>query len=112
MPKAGTEIAMENDHSLRVENEYFSSSIHSRSVMRIFNFKSAQVTTVYREWIADSAGNAVTSQMNVQNFSDIESPAEIRDMHAKLVELGGRPPALDDILPSSGKARVSAAGKL
>ena len=90
---------------------YISTNHHNRSIARIFNFKAAQVTTIAREWISGSAGNTIHSQLDVRNFSEIDSKDEIREMHKKLVELGGTPPAIDDILPqSAAKPKVAALG--
>jgi hypothetical protein len=55
------------------------------------------VTTIANSWLGDSDGNAVAMQMIIQNFDDIQSQAEIREMREKLVELGGSPPPLDEL---------------
>jgi hypothetical protein len=89
----------DNDYTLVQNTTYISTNHHNRSISRIFNFKAAQVTTVTREWISSSAGNTIHSQLDVRNFSEIDSKDEIREMHQKLVALGGTPPAIDDILP-------------
>jgi hypothetical protein len=107
MPDAGTTISMDNDYTLRVHAEEFTNASHSRSITQLFNFKAAQVTTLAREWISVS-GVTSSTQMIIQNFSDIESKEEIREMHAKLVALGGKPPSLEDILPGmDGKKLLS-----
>lgn len=73
------------------------------SVTRTFNYMSAQVTTQTRdlayELRGSNAGGAasVSTQTLVQNFSDLQSDLEIRMMHRKLIELGGQPPALDNL---------------
>lgn len=105
MPDAGTTISKDNGYTLRVHTEDFTNAHHSRSITQLFNFKAAQVTTLAREWISVS-GVTSSTQMNIQNFSDIESKEEIREMHAKLVELGGTPPALDDILPGMDRKKA------
>ena len=76
------------------------------SLEKTFNFLSAQVTTVTRERIFQPRGSSssgaaasVSIQMIIQNFSDIQSPEELKLMHRKLVELGGAPPELSDIMP-------------
>lgn len=76
------------------------------SIRRTFNFLSAQVTTVTRDWayqkVQDGragSSSAVSTTTHIQNFNDVQSAAEIKLMHAKLTEMGGRPPALEDVLP-------------
>lgn len=101
-------FTVENPYTLRVDRDHFSYSSQSRGITREFNFKARQVTTVYHDQLRTSNGVAVTSQMAVQNFCDIEGTDEIRDMHAKLVELGGKPPAIDDLLGTPGKGKLSA----
>ena len=70
------------------------------NLTRTFNFMAAQVTTVIHDSLFESHGEhsggsaAVSTQMIIQNFSDIDSKEEIKLMHAKLVELGGHPPEL------------------
>jgi len=73
---------------------------------RIFNFQSGQVTTIARDWLhqdrgSESGGSSASAlQMSVQNFGDIEQQGEIEIMHRRLVQMGGKPPALADILPN------------
>jgi hypothetical protein len=98
------EFIKENDHTLAVVNEetvnhrnISSGGKWGTSLKKTFNFESAQVTTLYREWIYYGSGYhdasaALTSQMHIQNFSDFDSKAEIERMRAKLKELGGNPP--------------------
>jgi hypothetical protein len=81
-----------NDYTLRVTDDLGHNSNWGQGLTRLFNFKAGQVTTVFREWISTSNGAALTSQMQVQNFSDVESQDEIREMRGKLIELGGNPP--------------------
>lgn len=101
----------DNAYTLVQNTNYISTNHHNRSIARIFNFKAAQVTTVVREWISGTAGNTIHSQLDVRNFSEIDSKDEIRDMHQKLVSLGGTPPAIDDILPqSAAKPRAAVLG--
>ncbi len=101
----------DNDYTLVRNTTYIATGNHNRSIAHIFNFKSAQVTTVAREWISGSAGNTIHSQLDVRNFSEIDGKDEIRDMHKKLVSLGGTPPAIDDILPqSAAKPKTLTAG--
>lgn len=75
------------------------------ALRRIFNFRSAQVTTIMQQsgFIASEysseggAGITATSQMSIQNFDDVQSQLEIDFMHQKLKELGGKPPALEQL---------------
>lgn len=86
-------------------------------ITRTFNFLSAQVTTVTRDLTYETRGgsaggsSSVSTQTIIQNFSDIQSDAEIRLMHQKLRDAGGKPPAIDDVLRGYGKksAGLSAA---
>lgn len=103
-------FSVENPYTLRVDREYYSATSHSRGITREFNFKARQVTTVYHDRMRTSNGVSVTSQMAVQNFRDIEGTDEIREMHAKLTQLGGKPPAIDDLLGTPGKTRLSVPG--
>lgn len=102
-----------NDYTLQVsvdmspEDSDISYHTHrERSALtRVFNFRAAQVTTIMQQssYIACSyhyeggAGVANASQMSVQNFDDVQSQMEIDFMHAKLKELGGKPPALEQL---------------
>jgi len=74
---------------------------------RIFNFLSREVATLHRDWLSEGRGSsaggtsAVSSTSHIQSFDDLASDLELRHMHAKLLELGGTPPALEDILPNT-----------
>lgn len=100
-----TDYFVDEPHILRAENSLSSQSNYARSLTRIFNFESRQVTTIYNDWIVAGNGSGVSSQMHVQNFSEVESQDEIRSMHAKLKEEGGNPPELE-FKPLAGKARL------
>lgn len=71
------------------------------TLTRTFNFLAAEVSTYTRDITQQSNHRGVTSAlattMTVQKFTDLASDAELRLMHAKLKELGGQPPELDDI---------------
>jgi hypothetical protein len=81
---------------------------------QLFNFRARQVTTVYERGGVESyriprgeysnyengKSVAVTASLQVQNFRDIEGEAEIEAMHAKLTELGGKPPAINSLVKS------------
>lgn len=87
---------------------YDTFQVYSR-LTRTFNFLAAQVITTTRDMTFQSRGSSaggsssVSTQTTVQNFSDIQSDAEIRFMHKKLVSLQGHPPAIDDVLRGLGK---------
>jgi len=78
-------------------------------ITRTFNFLSAQVTTTMRDVTFESRGadaggsSAVATQSFIQNFEDMQSPREIAYMHAKLKDLGGNPPPLEDIMGGLNK---------
>lgn len=104
------EFHKDNDYTLRVEVTHQSQSNFFRGLTRIFNFKSAQLSEISHQWLT-SNGAALSNSMTVQNFSDVGSKDEIRDMHQRLVMMGGKPPAIDDILPQSAvKPRVAVLG--
>jgi|GEM_PF-1235992 len=108
-----------NDYTLRVDVEMFktsgtiNSSEMKRSVTlsRIFNFESAQITTmgtsatvvVPRQGYSGGAGVSDTMDVTVTDFAELSSTRELSRMHAKLRDMGGTPPALDDVLGSLGK---------
>jgi len=86
---------------------------------RYFNFAAEQVTTVFSEraelntskaagssqgGVAVAVSVALTSQMNVQKFSDFDSDVEIELMRAELKKLGGRPPEAN---ATPGKSRAT-----
>ncbi len=108
-----------DDHTLKVTTSLSegSSDWGTPRLVRIFNFKAAQVTTIYERGGLKSylipRGDfgssetaytaAVTSAMQVQNFRDIENTAEIAELHQQFEKIGGHPPPLDDLLPGLGK---------
>lgn len=77
------------------------------SYTRTFNFLSRQVTTIHRDWLFESRGSsaagtsAIATHEKTENFDDLASDAEVKFMHKKLVELGGTPPSLEEVLPNS-----------
>lgn len=85
-------------------------------VTRTFNFLSAQLTTTTRDVTYESRGgeaggtSAVATQTFIQNFEDMQSPREIAYMHAKLKEMNGNPPPLEDI--TGGLNKKSGLGSL
>lgn len=78
------------------------------TISRYFNFASQQVTTLYerKEREKDTAGSyqststsvavALASELTVQNFSELDSLAEVKLMRDELVKLKGNPPELPD----------------
>lgn len=85
---------------------------------RIFNFASGQVTTllqsrIYQSRNTDSgASAAVSTQMHIQNFTDLPSRIELDMMHAKLTDMGGKPPPLDDVLNGRHKRPLGLGQKI
>jgi len=88
---------------------------------RYFNFASEQITTIYaeradmRETIKSGAYDggagvsvsvALTSQMSVQKFSELDSQAEVEMMRAALITLGGKPPEASSTLPGKNHPRL------
>lgn len=112
---------VENDYTLSAvrETETMRKSentedriVYVSSLTRTFNFMSAQVTTIKCDRMCQSRGTesggsaAVSTQMVIENFNDIQLTAEIELMHEKLVEMGGKPPAIVDILGRLNKNRL------
>ncbi len=66
------------------------------SLMQIFDFTTYQMSTL----VENRGGNTgeYTTNMTVTPFSEIENKQGIRDAHQALVEQGGTPPALDQVL--------------
>jgi hypothetical protein len=103
----------ENDYTLGQHwseaTDHGDYTVDKVKLSRYFNFLSCQVTTLFREKLTEPGTNdvagmgALTSQLKIQNFSDIESPNEIRLMHAKLLEQEGKPPPLDEVLKTVSK---------
>lgn len=91
-------ISVINPQTLSVKTTLDSTqNVYQRNLTKIFNFESQQVTTIFDTWlISNGAGAALTSQMTVQNFSDVQSQEEIKRMWDKLVELKGKPSPLEE----------------
>lgn len=83
------------------------------TLTRLFNFASGTITTVFREKVYEkdsvkqynsqggagiAIGVALTSQMHVQKFSELDSLYEVAALHAELLKQGGSPPPLEDIV--------------
>lgn len=91
-----------NDYTLSVTAVFSLQAQADPTLRRIFNFKARQITNIYSMWF----GHSVTSSMQMQSFSDLDSQDEVRVMHGKLVELGGNPPAFDDIVKPLRRAQT------
>lgn len=99
----------DNQEVFEVLNSYTISHTHDfgrnhkadPELRRIFNFAAQDITSIYSMWY----GSAVTSTMQVQKFSELDSLDEARIMHSKLRELGGNPPELKDNHKGLGKPR-------
>jgi hypothetical protein len=83
------------------------------TLCRYFNFAAATITTIFREramekdsrsagsydgGVSVAIGLALTSQMQIQKFSELDSSREIALLHGELVKRGGAPPPLEDVL--------------
>lgn len=79
-----------NDYTLSVVNDFARQEQADPELRRIFNFAARNVTTIYSMWY----GHAVTSNLQVEKFSDLDSLDEVARMHEKLRDMGGKPPAL------------------
>ncbi len=79
-----------NDYTLSVVNDFSRMDQADPELRRIFNFAAHNITTIYSMWY----GSAVTSNMTVTKFSELDSLDEVQMMHGKLSALGGNPPAL------------------
>ena len=113
-----------NDYTLKVklvDNQSGSDMARGSTITRLFNFLSRQITTTQREWIYEESSSyskhaghsAVSGNLHVQNFDDVPGQDEIRLMHAKLIEMKGKPPTIEEIFPDQiVKPRVAAAGGL
>lgn len=64
--------------------------------IRMYDFNAAQVLNYVQQCYDSSAR---TPDSTIIPFSQIENPQCIVDAHRALRELGGHPPALEDILP-------------
>ena len=106
----------------RKENDYTISAVQDLPsgglLTRQFNFASEQVTTIYErkaekeqnfgsnygsEPKATAVSVALSSQMTIQKFSDLDSQAEVEIMREKLLADNGKIPEA-----SNGKPKLSA----
>jgi len=119
---------MSSEQSYVVDNDYTLSEVTTRRfddmngftnrsiITRTFNFLAQQVTThVHDVALGNNGGyktggaGSVSTSMVQQHFEDFRSDAEICFMHAKLKELKGNPPPLDDVTRGMNKKNSLAA---
>jgi hypothetical protein len=69
-------------------------------ICREFNFLSRQRTTTveFVLWNKGTKQHSLAVSTTIDNFRDIEGEDEIARAHKALLDLGGKPPALDEIL--------------
>lgn len=105
-----TRYTKEDDYTLLATSEVPDGG----KLCRYFNFAAGEITTIYREKaemqvektsgysstanVSVSVSTALTSQMSVRKFSELDSFNEVALLHKKLVDLKGNPPPLDDII--------------
>jgi hypothetical protein len=95
-----------NDYTLRVEHSEERSHSNTRlriSHARTFNFLARQVETIHSENLYDYKNDvpvSLSTYGRVESFDELPSSLEIKFMHAKLIEMEGKPPALEEILPN------------
>lgn len=104
-----------NDYTLRVTAEE-RSGYRREGYTKLFNFLARQVTTTHRDWLFEDRGSnaageaAMATTTIVESFDDLPGTGEVALMHAKLKELGGKPPALDAVLPQRVHKKPGAPG--
>lgn len=114
MADSAENFVADNEYTLSVittRTPAESSSFRSSStITRTFNFLAQQVTTHIRDSALGNTGGyntggagSVSTAMTQQHFDEFRSDAEIIFMHAKLKELGGKPPAIEEITRGLGK---------
>ena len=97
-----------NDYTLSVVTDFTRQDGADPELRRIFNFKARQITAIYSMWY----GHGVTSNMETQKFSDLDSLEEVAEMREKLIHLGGHPPTLEASLPHHQKPGLKTLGQL
>ena len=74
-----------------------------QTISRLFNFAAAEVLTTVSLIVSPDYSNhdtlAAQSRIDVRDFNDFARNDEIRAAHAELLNLGGKPPALDELFP-------------
>ena len=111
MAEVTAEFNKLNDYTLRADTKVYEGSDNGvkrySGYSRTFNFLARQVTTVHRDWLSEGRGSsaggsaAIATHVMTESFDDLPSAEELKVMHAKLVELQGKPPALEDVLPNT-----------
>jgi hypothetical protein len=104
-----------NDYTLRVDTRHAewerSGVTKITSCTTLFNFLKCQQTTIHRDWIYEGRGTqsagtaALTTHVLHENFDDLPCTDEVRLMHKMLKRLGGKPPAIDQVLNTVHKPR-------
>ena len=93
-----------NDYTLRVTAEE-RTGYRREGYTKLFNFLARQVTTTHRDWLFEDRGSsaageaAMATTTIVESFDDLPGTGEVELMHKKLIDLDGKPPALDTVLP-------------
>ncbi|MFN7113794.1 MAG: hypothetical protein ACK4PK_05475 [Alphaproteobacteria bacterium] len=114
MSKTIIKYSVDNDYTLSETTTRTSdepNSFSGRTVMtRTFNFLAQQVTTHVRDSVVGNSGGyktggagGISSALTQQHFEEFRSNAEIVFMHAKLRELKGNPPPIEEITRGLGK---------
>lgn len=117
MPSSKEKFIADNDYTLSVvttQRPTEDSSFKSyTTITRTFNFMAQQVTTHVRDALLGNAGGykyggagSIANSVTQQHFDEFRSDAEIIFMHAKLKELGGNPPAIEEITRGAQKKRA------
>lgn len=105
-----------NDYTLRVTAEE-RSGYRREGYTKLFNFLARQVTTTQRDWLFEDRGSsaageaAMATATRVESFDELPGFGEVELMHQKLVDLDGKPPALDDIRPHALHKKTSGLGR-
>lgn len=95
-----------NDYTLSVVVDFTRQDRADPELRRIFNFKARQVTSIYSMWY----NNGISSNMETQNFSALDSRDEVAEMREKLIQLGGNPPPLEPCAPHHHKTGLRPPG--
>ena len=98
----------------REESHYNTEEKRRAELTRIFNFEAAQVTTIGtsatvtypRPGYSGGSGTSDSMQVVVTDFADLSPTRELERMHAKLKEMGGKPPPLEDITGNISKKKT------
>jgi hypothetical protein len=90
-----------NDYTLSVTIDFERQEKADPELRRIFNFQAQQVTHIYSMWYS----TGISTAMQIQRFSELDSLDEARLMREKLVAMGGRPPELPDPAMSKTSAK-------